>query len=240
MEINLPFPQEAAERFDALYQLLSRKYNVEQSTIKIDSGEYRIISVRDMDELLDRLIRMNPEEIEVKDERLPYWAEIWPASLAMCNFLNRQAILGKGQKVLELGCGLGLVGMVAARQGADVLLTDYQPDALRFAELNWLLNIGEAPATHLMDWRNPDLSGKFDIILASDVAYEKRFFWPLIDTFRDLLNPGGHIYLSEPNRTIARRFFEMLKDDGFALIKHDAPVIYRDKKQTVAVYDIRR
>ena len=88
MEINLPFPQEAAERFDALYQLLSRKYNVEQSTIKIDSGEYRIISVKDMDELLDRLIGMNPEEIEVKDERLPYWAEIWPASLAMSRIVG--------------------------------------------------------------------------------------------------------------------------------------------------------
>ena len=177
MEIKSPFTPEIAERFDSLYQLLSRKYQVEQTDINIGERCFRIIAVKNIDDLLDRLSQANPDSVEVKDERLPYWGEIWPSSLALSRFILETAVLQKNTKTLELGCGIGLVGMTAALCGADVLLTDYQPDALRFAEMNWLVNLGESPKVKVLDWRNLEISEQFDFILASDVVYEKRFFY---------------------------------------------------------------
>ncbi|MEJ2635381.1 MAG: methyltransferase domain-containing protein [Calditrichia bacterium] len=238
MDIEFPFATEIAERFDSLYQLLSRKYRIEENTYDLGERKYRIISVKNLDDLLNEIIKLDPNHVEVKDERLPYWAEIWPSSLALSRFILDSGMLGRGTSVLELGCGLGLVGMAALDAGADVLFTDYQPDALRFSELNCLLNLGKSSATALMDWRQPDLKSRFEVILASDVAYEKRFFWPLIDTFNQLLRPGGHVYLSEPNRKVANKFLDMLREEGFVLKKTDIQVKFRGKAPFISVYDI--
>ncbi len=64
-----------------------------------------------------------------EDERLPYWAELWPSAIGLAHYLDRDVSL-RGKHVLELGCGLGLLGVIAARDGARVLCTDYEPDAL--------------------------------------------------------------------------------------------------------------
>ncbi len=238
--MELPFTPETAQRFDGLYQLLSRKYRVEEIRREIAGEKFRLFKVENMDDLLDELIAADPDSEEVKDERLPYWAEIWPSAIALADFILRHSLWTADARILEIGCGLGLVGMAAAKKGGDILLTDYQPDALRFTEINWLMNLGVTPPTALMDWRNPDMDRRFDVILASDVAYEKRFFYPLIDTFRRLLAPDGHLFLSEPNRDIAAEFFRMLEREGFRLERHQVTVHFHGKNLAPAVYDIRK
>ena len=111
-------------------------------------------------------------------------------------------IAGDYQRVIEIGCGLGLAGLAAMAKGASVLFTDYERDALAFVELNALVNFGRMPATALMDWRRPALACTFDVVLAADVAYEKRFFDPLIETFGALLKPGGRVLLGEPRHAV--------------------------------------
>ncbi len=238
MDVELPHSTEIAERFDSLYQMLSRKYKVHQVTQRISDRKFRFIEVEDIDPILEDLVKRGPEDEAVKDERFPYWAEIWPAAIGLSNFVIKSEAIGEKSHVIELGCGLGLVGMIAAMKGATVLITDYQPDALRFSEMNWLLNLGMSPNSKIMDWRNPDLDVQFDIILASDVVYEKRFFDPLIESFRRLLKPGGHIFLSEPKRDMARRFFKLLQTEGFTYKKYHFPIDYREKRKQIDVYDI--
>jgi len=167
---DLSWSPELAQRFDSLFQLMSRKYNLKQIQLEIMSRKFSILTVESVDDLLNQMINMNPEAEEVKDERLPYWPEIWPSSLALIEFIEKQHPIESGLKVIELGCGIGLVGMVAEFYGAEVLLTDYQPDALLFAEMNWLLNLGKLPATLLMDWRDSNFSEQYDLILASDIT----------------------------------------------------------------------
>jgi len=240
MEIKLPFTPELAERFDGLYQYLSRKYQLEQKDLNIQGKSFRIFSVKNLDDLLDELIRSDPDDVALKDERLPYWAELWPASLALAKFILKTKVISERDAVLELGCGLGLAGIAASGQSRRVLITDYQPDALRFAELNWLLNVGESPAAALMDWRQPNLKKRFDVILASDVVYEKRFFWPVIDSFQTLLAPAGKILLSEPNRAVARPFFKLLRAEGFDYRRIEIKVPFQEKNVFVSIYEIRR
>ncbi len=240
MKIDLPFPSEVAQRFDALYQFVSRKYELKQTEVKIMGKEFTLFTVKSIDELLDQLIEKGPTDEAVKDERLPYWPEIWPSSVALSKYIMEKFSDMQNCKAIELGCGIGLVGIVAAIKNVDIVLTDYQPDALLFAEMNWLINLGRSPSTIQMDWRLPDLSEEFDLIFGSDIIYEERFFWPLIELFQRFSGEDTHILLSEPNRKVARRFFNLLRKEGFT-IRKDA-MIEKVKELTfnISIYDITR
>ncbi|GAB4380562.1 MAG: methyltransferase domain-containing protein [Calditrichia bacterium] len=234
----MPFTSQSMERFDNLYQYLSRKFQLRQKAVQVGETVYQLFTVKDIDELLDRLIEQPPDHPEVKDERLPYWAEIWPSSIALARFLSQKNLIESEARIIEIGCGIGLVGMAVANTSSHILLTDYQPDALLFAELNWLMNLGRSPTLQLLDWRNPAMEERFDVVLASDVIYEKRFFHPLIHTFESLLLPEGHVYLSEPNRPVAHNFFDLLHPAGFDFKKYEVETTYEDKALQISVYDI--
>lgn len=231
---------DTGERFDAIYQLFSRRYPLKQNKLMLGKRELTLYSIDDMDQLLDELIALGPEDEAVIDERLPYWAELWPASIALSQFIYRNSELISGKSVIELGCGIGLSGITAALQGAVVTITDYQPDALKLAELNWLMNIEQSPVSILMDWRSPNINQKFDIIVASDVVYEKRFFRSLIKVFKQNLASQGQVILSEPNRKIAESFFEILGGEGYSYQNFPMDVSIEDKVHRSTVYLIER
>lgn len=151
-----------------------------------------------------------------EDERLPYWAEVWPASVLLGRHILRNAERLNGKNCLDMGCGLGLTGMIAASAGANVTAFDYEWPAVRFARHNASLNGVPQPLWLLMDWRNPAVrAGAFEFIWGGDVLYEKRFFDPLIRLFRHALAPNGRIWIGEPVRTVSRPVWERLADEGF-------------------------
>lgn len=114
------------------------------------------------------------------DEFLPYWAELWPASIALAAALPDVA----GLRVVELGCGLGVPSLVAAARGAEVTATDWAADAVALLGENAARNGLELRA-ELRDWRVP-WSERFDLVLAADVLYERRNVEPLLERLREL------------------------------------------------------
>ncbi len=156
---------------------------------------------------------LDPAEFE-KDERFPYWAELWPASAGMATYLAEHGRLD-GVKAIELGCGLALAGMAASFLGADVLYTDFEPDALFFAEQSHLQNFGQPGKTLLLDWRDPPENLQCELVLAADVLYERRFLDPFIQTLKKLLPNGGTALVSEPGRMIAASPLKRLESEGF-------------------------
>ncbi len=240
MDISFSRNLKTLERFDSLYQYFFRRYELEKLDIPLRAHQFTLMSIKNIDQLLDELIEQGPESEGVKDERLPYWAEIWPSSIALADFILQTSENFQGLSALELGCGAGLAGMAAALQGAEVLVSDYQSDALRLTELNWLLNLGKTPSSILLDWRQTNLDQRFDLIIASDVVYEKRFFEPLMMLFEKLLNPNGKILLSEPNRKIAMDFFSELAHRGFAYEKVEKSMTYKQKLYQISIYSIFR
>jgi predicted nicotinamide N-methyase len=103
---------------------------------------------------------------------LPYWAELWPSAVALARTLRSRQLGGK--RVIELGCGLALPSIVAALQGARVLATDLQPDALDAARLNAEAN-GVELELMTLDWRVLEPIAErvpFDLVLCADVLYE--------------------------------------------------------------------
>eukprot|EP00913_Durusdinium_trenchii_P031472 g29465.t1 len=73
-----------------------------------------------------------------RDSRDTYGSQLWPAAVHLASYLMSSKESIKGLKVLELGCGSGLVSLAAARLGAQVLATDYRQlplDLLRTAHM---------------------------------------------------------------------------------------------------------
>lgn len=120
------------------------------------------------------------EEAFAVDEFLPYWAELWPASVALAASLPDVA----GLRVVELGCGLGVPSLVAAARGAQVTATDWAAGAVALLDENAARN-GLVLRAELRDWRTP-WSERFDLVLAADVLYERRNVEPLLDRVREL------------------------------------------------------
>jgi len=120
------------------------------------------------------------EEAFADDEYLPYWAELWPAALALAEALPDLA----GLRVVELGCGLGLPSLVAAAKGARVTATDWSTDAIDLLRENASRNGLELRA-EVRDWREP-WSDRFDLALAADVLYERRNVEPVLERLREL------------------------------------------------------
>jgi predicted nicotinamide N-methyase len=142
------------------------------------------------------------------EEFLPYWAEVWPSSIALARTVAARTL--GGRRVLELGCGLGLPSVVAALGGARVLATDWSPDAVRAAARNAEAN-GTVVATARVAWDDPArlLEGApWDLVLASDVLYEQRMVDALLALLPRLVDVRGEIWVSDPGRRPAERFLQ--------------------------------
>jgi predicted nicotinamide N-methyase len=208
------------------------RYDTRDVTLAIQDRSVHMTKIADLDVLLEEVDPVTFAE----DERLPYWAELWPSSVALARY-TAQCLDVSGRQVLELGCGLGLVGVVAALQGARVLCTDYEPDALAFARHNARCNASRGIRFRLVDWRQPALHRRYDYILASDVIYEARNFGPLVALLQRFLARRGAAVFSEPGRPNAIPFFALLRQRGFRYEKRLYPVEW-DGAHQIAIYTI--
>jgi predicted nicotinamide N-methyase len=189
--------------------------HLEWRKLNVGGERFELATCSGADVLLNALIEADPNSAAVRDERLPYWTEIWPSALAVASRVMEAGADCRGKRVLDMGCGLGLAGLAAGRCGAQVTLCDYDLRAVRFAALNWVANVGPDPEALVMDWRQPAMGRCFDRILAADVVYEERFFNPVVDAFARLLKPGGQVLLGEPNRPFSAGFFRVLTLRGY-------------------------
>ncbi len=208
-----------------------------KTAIPLQGATFWLWRIKNLDDLVDQV----SDDLFNKDERLPYWAELWPSAFTLADYILSHPRDVRGKRVLELGCGLGLTGMAVSRCApAEFIATDYEADALKLAARNFAENKLPQPQWREMDWRHPDLEGPFDLLVASDVAYEQRFFDPLIQLFRKYLTRQGMVLLAEPNRGVARGFFGKLALSGFAFDREDFPVVQEGHTITVSVYRIKK
>lgn len=136
--------------------------------IRVGAVELELRRPVDPEDLLD-------DSAFAEDEFMPYWAELWPAGLALANALPADTL--EGTRVVELGCGLGVPALVAAARGAQVTAVDWAEDAIALLRENAERNDLELEAVHA-DWRS--FEGDFDLALAADVLYEARNVEPLV------------------------------------------------------------
>lgn len=189
------------------------------------------------------------EEFE-NDERLPYWVELWPASIALADWLAARVGDIAGRRCLDMGCGLGLTALVAHSLGARVLGLDYEPEALRFASRNAAANgilrdTGGEPLWVAADWRCPAFRrGVFDFIWGGDIMYERRFITPVLDCLEYALARGGKVWLAEPNRNVYDDFKAALAGRGWNSVRVYSgkvePLHVQEHKVTVSLWELTR
>jgi predicted nicotinamide N-methyase len=222
---------------EALHAIISSRFDVMFEDVTLGLQTFRLAAVRHPERLLDTITVLAFAE----DEQLPYWAELWTSALVLSEKILRGDAM-KGKHVLELGCGLGLAGIAAARAGADVTLADYDKDALLFARWNALTNLDAAAAARVrilpLDWREPH-TGRYDLILGADIVYERRNFAPLTDFFSAALRPGGCILLAEPDRQIGDDFIAHVRKQGTQVTVERVSTQRRGRASTVRLIALR-
>ncbi len=180
------------------------------------------------------------EEDFARDERLPYWAELWPSAVALARHISKEDFAGR--RVVELGCGVGLPSMVALAHGARVAATDHYTAALDFTRYNARANLGLEPETRLLDWHAPEIEGLglFDLVLAADVLYEPRNVPALAALIPTLLAPGGETLLADPRRKNALIFLEKMQEKGFRSSTVKCLVPSGERKVVILMHRLRR
>jgi len=207
-------------------------------TCNLLGREWRLARFADLESLWDQI---GQDDLDL-DERLPYWVELWPSSLALGQWLGERREQVAGRRVLDLGCGLGLTALVAASLGGRVLGLDYEPAALRYAVRNARANAVDGADFACMDWRAPALRpGAVDLVAAGDVMYEKRFAAPVADFLDHALAPRGLAWVAEPNRSVYGHFREVLAARGWRMdLLRTTGVPQEGRTVTVNIWEIAR
>jgi predicted nicotinamide N-methyase len=186
---------------------------VRESSIRVAGRSIKLVQPVEPDRLLDHpgVIAWNQAE-----DYMPYWAYLWPGSILLGEALaNRD--WPSGTKTLELGCGLGLAGLVAVSLGLEVHFTDHDRTPLDFVEASARAN-GFDPSSYstaVLDWRFPSVE-RYPLIIGADVTYERRLVPLVAGVVAAMLEPGGLALITDPNRVAASGFEVALKSHGLS------------------------
>jgi predicted nicotinamide N-methyase len=172
--------------------------------------------------------------------RLPYGVALWPASIALAHDLVARADDLRGARVLELGAGTGLPGIVAASLGARVVQTDRDKLAMEACKRNCARNGVEAVEHRLTDWTSWEDTGQYDWIIGSDILYGVELHTHLRRIFESNLAPGGRVLLSDPFRAVSLGLLEALEQDGWSVTFSKWTVGEETTPRPIAVFELAR
>lgn len=213
-----------------LYRELNQRYRLQRVAVEFGDYPLELIKVADLDELLEGV---------TDADQIPFWAELWPASLGLTRYLSNNRNLLQGRSGLELGAGIGLAGIAARLAGAKLIQTDYVEDALQFIRFNSLRNGLAEPELLLADWRRFPQVGKFDFILGADILYEKTLHQALAGIMANALKSDGLVLLADPGRDYALEFVLGMMDRGWSVNQARVPVIYENITHQIDIYQLR-
>ena len=178
-----------------------RDYDTVTTSVRINGQQLNLFQPASIDRFI------NPDDVM---DNFPLWAKIWEASGVLASYLANLPPDPK-KAMLEIGCGLGMVGIVAAKAGHRVTMTERDPDALNFARANALANDCPDVAIQRLDWNNPQLESRFDTIVGSETVYKAEDIDGLEAMFDRCLNPGGTIILAEGVRRTGVAFWARMR-----------------------------
>jgi predicted nicotinamide N-methyase len=191
---------------------LRARFEVREEPFAHRDFAVRMLLPRAADALIDEA------EFEA-DERLPYWADLWPSARGLTRHLLDHPPAER--RIVELGAGVALPSLALRSLGVHPLATDYYADALRFAEANAVRH-GLAPLqTALLDWRDPPATERWDLVVAADVVYEQRNGEALAALLPRILADGGRMLLADPGRVYFGEFRDRMEEMDWAVDEID-------------------
>ena len=152
----------------------------------------------------------------------PFWAKLWPSSIALLDVLKAHPHLILNKHVLEIGAGIGLPSLMMAGVAKSIQISDYDKEAVALLQKNIeYLQLQNAAALQL-DWNNLPEAIHPEVILLSDVNYDPTQFDVLKNMIEKFIHQGCTIILSTPQRIMASPFVQKL--ESFIIERHEALV----------------
>lgn len=205
-------------------------YPVVTREVDIGGRSWSIAAVENQDLLLEG-VRTDHDV-----DYFPYGLLLWASAVGLAEHLAANPALVRYRRALEIGCGVGLAGIVATSLGATVMQTDYLPDAIRLARHNADQN-GIAGIEMLQaDWRDfPNLE-PFEVVLGSDVLYERAMHPVLASLLERIVAPCGRLILSDPLRPQALDFVQAMESGGWAVEMESRLAEWEGDRREIALF----
>jgi predicted nicotinamide N-methyase len=209
---------------DSFYE----QYETDVAKINVAGRTFRMLLPKYLHEFI------NPRDAL---HNFPLWPKLWKASWILAGYLADKPV-EKNKTFLEIGAGLGLVSIVACCFGHRITMTENNPDARQFARANAHLN--DCPGLPIveLDWHQPDLTGRYDYIVASEVVYNTADFLPLVKLFETYLKSDGEIMLASEMRKTSGEFYKYLQPI-FRIQTLKKILRFEDEKTLITLFKLR-
>ena len=189
-------------------------YATRNLTVQVGGHPFRLRVLSDRQQFADP--DGHSSRLGISSAQWCLFGQLWPSGRLLAQAMDKAEIAGK--RILEIGCGIGLASLVLQRRGADVVASDIHPLAEPFLAYNAALNA--LPAIHYrqMRWDLPlQTLGEFDMIIASDVLYERDHATLLSGVVARHARPHAEVLVTDPGRGNSAPFTRMLDLQGFGV-----------------------
>ncbi|GAB6175982.1 methyltransferase [Desulfobaculum senezii] len=205
MPSSLPFSPDAS--LEELLDIASQRYEVRFEPVSAGNHTLDILQIANMAEYVERISSAAPKD----GLDLPFWAKVWPASMLLSHFICTLPC-DEGAELLEIGGGVGICGLFAAKCGFSTTITDISPDALLFARINALKNgLADRVNVQYADFSTDRLGKRFDYIVGSEVLYVEKLHRGLVKFMQAHIAPTAQaeVILSRSFNRKSVRFFKL-------------------------------
>lgn len=161
-------------------------------------------------------------------KNFPLWAKVWPSALVLADFMAAQPV-ENGKKILEIGAGLGIAGILASMFGHNVAISEFDTHAIEFIRANAFINESRDITVISLDWNDPPLSTQYDQIIGSEVIFRKQDFAPIQKLFNSVLKPEGEVILVSEIRKPVIEFYQNMQK-GYKLTAQQKVLNSDDEK----------
>lgn len=189
-------------------------YRTRQMVVRLGGHDYQVRALSDLQQFADP--HHFAERIGISSAQWSLFGQVWPAGRVLADAMTTCDVTGK--RILELGCGLGLASLVLQYRGANIVATDMHPLTRSFLEHNVALNGLPMLDYRELRWAVPDDTlGRFDLIIGSDILYERDHASLLAAVVERHAQPHAEVLLTDPGRGNSGAFTRALVAQGYAL-----------------------
>ena len=183
-------------------------------TIEIGDNDIHLRTLKDKQQFSDK--DKKAEDLGISSATWSLFGVVWPSSEVLANFIFDYDF--KNKRILEVGCGIGLSSLILNRLNADITATDYHPEAEKFLDINTELNKDDEIPFIRTCWSNEyqEELGKFDLIIGSDLLYERDHAILLSNFINAHANDKAMVILVNPNRGYQSTFTKQMQTFGFS------------------------
>jgi predicted nicotinamide N-methyase len=200
--------------------------------LRLDGHEWTIMH-------MGALISFHAEQEYLSEkERTLFGLSLWPAAIALAHDLVARGADIRGKRIIELGAGTGLPGIVAATYGARVVQTDRQEDALKICRENGSLNRVAGIEYRVADWATWDDATQYDFVIGADILYSDKSHAHLRHIFDTNLAPGGRLLIGDPFRSRSYTLLEAMEADGWRVAITKWTVSDDEEIRPIGVFEV--